>query len=373
MKILLIANTDWYLYNFRLRLAQSLIDEGYDVFLVSPDGPYGKKLKDLGLNWTSAPMSRGTNIFKDILFLVWFIRYLRSNQINFIHAFTIKPIIFSCIVTRIFSNIGLLNAISGFGYLFSSKSRYANLMRPAVSFCLKLVSRRSYVNWVLQNRSDVETLGSLGLAPKERIHLIRGSGVNTSEFVPKITLAESRQVRVIMACRLLWDKGLAEYFGAVAQLRDSGIDAEYFLVGDIDEGNPNSASKADILDLIGGGAVKWLGHVENMPELVSSMDIMVLPTFYGEGVPRSLLEGAACSLALVASDIAGCKELVENDVTGLLVPPRDSASLASALVRLISDHNLMAELGQRAREKVKREFEEDLVITQTLRLYPPLL
>ena len=211
-----------------------------------------------------------------------------------------------------------------------------------------------------------------GLVEASRIRLIRGSGVDCSRFIGRSSNRDqSKPMRVLLAARLLWDKGLAEFVDAARRLRAEGRVVEFLLAGDPDPGNPAAVPDATLRAWHEEGVVQWLGHVDDMPSLLASVDLMVLPS-YREGLPKSLIEAAACGLPLVTTDVPGCREVVCDEVDGLLVPPRDAKSLANAIARLQDDPALAQRLGEAARRKALAEFDEQIVIVQTLAVYREL-
>ena len=200
--------------------------------------------------------------------------------------------------------------------------------------------------------------------------------MDTTRFSPSEDAAggNGRPLRVVLAARLLWEKGIGEFVEAAAALRSEGRSIECLLAGAPDPGNPGSVPAAQIEDWARQGLVTWLGHVDDMPSLLRSADVMVLPSYYREGVPKSLLEGAATGLALVTTDLPGCREVVaEPGVDGLRVPPRDPAALARCLMMLDDDRALLRRLGARARANALTAFDERMVIRQTMAVYAEVL
>jgi glycosyltransferase involved in cell wall biosynthesis len=234
----------------------------------------------------------------------------------------------------------------------------------------------------VQNPDDVAAFLQAGLIEPSRIRLIRGSGVDTERFRPvecdsshaNPPLREGRGLKpltILLASRLLWEKGIGEYVAAARQLRRDGIAAEFLLAGDPDPGNPASIAPERLAQWHREGAVTLLGHVDDMPALLAKTDIAVLPS-YREGTPRSLLEAAACGLPLVASNAPGCREIVQHGINGLLVPIKDPIALADALRQLCQDPTVRQRMGQASRARALAEFDERIVFEQTLAVYGEL-
>jgi glycosyltransferase involved in cell wall biosynthesis len=207
------------------------------------------------------------------------------------------------------------------------------------------------------------------IVPSERIRLLRGSGVDCSRFLPgSATASADAPLRVVLAARMLWDKGVGEFIEAARILKSQGRRLSFILAGAPDPGNPASIADEQLRAWREEGLVEWLGHVADMPGLMAGADIVVLPS-YREGLPKSLIEAAACARPLITTDAPGCREVVTHGLNGLLVPVRDAVSLAEAIARLQDDPVFARRLGEAAREKALAEFDERVVIEQTLAVY----
>lgn len=374
MKVVLFANTDWYLYNFRLPLAQMLRRHGVEVVLVSPPGPYGERLSALGLRWIAAPLHRRSlGPLRELRVLAWLRRLLRSERPDLVHGFTIKCAVYASIAARLAGVPACVAAITGLGYVFTSGDARARLLRPFVRLLLRHALTGSRRRLVLQNADDVALFVDARLADARAIRLIPSSGVDLSRFAPAVAGGDPRApLRVVLAARLLWDKGLAEYAEAARQLRAEGRTIRFVLAGAPDPGNPASVDPAIVERWRGDAGITWLGHVDDMAALYQNADVAVLPS-YREGLPRSLIEAAACALALVTTDVPGCRAVVRDGVDGLLVPVRDAAALARALARLDDDRALLRRLGDAARAHALAEYSVDRVNARTLEVYRELL
>jgi len=374
MKIILFANTDWYLYNFRRSLALALRDAGHDVLLISPPGPYGEKLRALGLRWQPVPMQRRSlNPFRELALLWHLWRLLRRERPSLVHGFTIKCAVYGALAARFAGVRARVSSVAGMGYVFTSNDAMARLLRPVVRGLMRIALDGSHARLILQNPDDVALFAKTGLVDPAHVRLIRGSGVDCSRFVARSTVRDpSRPLRVLLAARLLWDKGLAEYAEAAQRLHDEGRVIEFLLAGDPDPGNPAAVDEVTVRAWQNEGLLQWLGHVDDMPALLASVDVVVLPS-YREGLPKTLIEAAACALPLVTTNVPGCREVVSDGVDGLLVPVRDAVALAAAIARLHDDPVLAARLGTAARAKALAEFDERIVIARTRQVYEELL
>lgn len=375
LRVLLFANTEWYLFNFRGSLAKALRDAGHEVLLVSPPGPYGAKLREMGFRWIAAPMDRlSLNPLRELALLRWLHRLMVQERVDLIHGFTIKCAVYGSLVGRIAGVPARVNAVAGMGYVFSSNEPKALILRPIVRGMMRMAMGGRNSRLILQNSDDVTRFRDAAVVDPRLIRLIRGSGVDCSRFrfVPR-RRAFSEPLRVLLAARLLWDKGLAEYVEAARMLRTQGRSVRFLLAGKPDEGNPDAVPEATVRSWVNEGLIEWMGHVDDMPGLLSSCHVMALPSAYGEGLPKSLIEAAACGLALVTTDAPGCREVVTHEVDGLLIPLRDARVLAESITRLDDDPDFAARLGAAARKKALAEFDESLVIERTLAVYAELL
>lgn len=379
MKIVLFANTEWYLYNFRRSLAEALRNAGHEVVLISPDGPYGQRLFNLGFRWVPAPMDRKSlNPLRELKLVLWLRRLIQEEKVDLIHNFTIKCAIYGSLAARLSTReAGVparVNAVAGMGYVFTSNQPKARMLRPVVRTLLKLALGGQNARLILQNPDDMALFENAQLIDTARVRLIPGSGVNCEKFTPALLREHpdsSQGLRVLLPARLLWDKGLAEYIEASRELKDQNRNIQFLLAGDPDPGNPAAVAETTVLSWVSEGLIQWLGHVDDMPALLSSVHVVVLPS-YREGLPKGLIEAGACGLPLITTDVPGCREVVQDGVNGLLVRVKDSSALAHAIARLQDEPKLRSRLGAAARDKALAEFDERIVIRQTLRVYGEL-
>ena len=380
MKIIFFANTEWHLFNFRLTLAKALQAQGHEVLLISPPGEYGARLQALGFRWEPLPMDRKSlNPLQELRLLAYLWRLYRREQPALAHHFTIKCVVYGSVAALLARVPARVNAVAGMGYVFTNGALKARLLRPVVRGLMKLVLNGRGARLILQNTDDMAAFAKAGLARPELTRLVKGSGVDLTRFVPRAQPAQEEQAsqqarptRVVLAARLLWDKGIAEYVEAARQLKAKGLPIHFLLAGAPDPGNPAAIPQATLNGWQAQGLIELLGQVSDMAALFASADMVVLPS-YREGLPKSLIEAAACALPLVTTDAPGCREVVTHEVDGLLVPVKDATALANAIERLHQDPALARQLGQAARARALREFDERIVIRQTLAVYGELL
>lgn len=372
MKIIFFANTDWYLYHFRLGLARSFREQGAEVVMISPPGDYGARIAAKGFRWLPLPMNRRSlNPFREIRLLHYIYSIYKKEQPDVIHNFTIKSVIYGALAGQAAGIHNRIQAVTGLGHIFISQSFRARLLRPLVKGLLRLALRGKGSRLILQNPDDRSLFLQYKLIEQERIHLIRGSGVDTGRFTP-VQRVRKGKFRILLAARLLWEKGIREYVNAAELLAYRSDELEFLLAGAADPGNPGAVPGQDTKGWQESGLLTVLGHVENMQQLMAEVDVMVLPSCYGEGIPRSLLEAASMALPVITTDAPGCREIVENEKNGFLVSMRDAAALAEKIEYLLDHPETCLRFGKAGREKVCKEFAQEIVFRQTWKVYRSL-
>jgi glycosyltransferase involved in cell wall biosynthesis len=316
---------------------------------------------------------RSLHPFREAALLLHLVRLFRRERVDLVHGFTIKCAVYGSLAARLARVPWRVNAVAGMGYVFTSTDRKARLLRPVVRALLKVALGGRGARLILQNPDDVALFAQAGLVDPGSVRLIPGSGVDCARFIPRAAKpapdgVDAAPLRVLLAARLLWDKGLAEYVEAARRLRASGRSVHCLLAGDPDPGNPAAVPLSTVQAWVEEGVIEWLGHVDDMPGLFSGADVVVLPS-YREGLPKGLIEAAACALPLVATDVPGCREVVSDGVDGLLVPARDAAALATAIGRLQDEPRFARRLGEAARAKAMARFDERIVIRRTIDVY----
>lgn len=377
MKILLFANTDWYLYNFRRSLAEKLREQGWEVVLVSPPGEYGEKLSALGFRWIPFDFAnKGMNPFAELAVLLKLIKLYRSEWPNLVHHFTIKCVLYGSIAAYLTGRIPTVNAVTGLGHVFTNTGVKMRLLRPVVKSLYRLIFslNQAKMRVIFQNTEDRAFFTLNGLIPEYLTQVIRGSGVDCSYFapIPSAKLEERGPVNILFASRMLREKGIFELAEAVRLLKTRNVDITLVLAGDVYPGNPSSLTAEEITEICSDSALQYVGHHDNIKPLLTECDIVVLPS-YREGSPRILIEAAAMEKPIVATKIAGCMGLVEDNVNGFLVPVGDAASLAAALDKLVRNKDLRETMGKAGRKIVLAGFSEEIVLQKTFDVYRALL
>jgi glycosyltransferase involved in cell wall biosynthesis len=364
-KILFFSNTSWFLYNFHLHLAQTLRDQGNEIVLLAPCDEYSPRLEHEGFRWVDIRLSRrGMNLLKEGKSLFKLYQVYRQERPEIVHHFTVKSVLYGTMIARLLGIRRIVNGISGLGYLFIDQGLVAQTLRRLLMFVYRGLLEQTTV--IFENRDDQEFFRKMGLVNPGKDFLVIGTGVDTIKFnfVP-----ESNDIPIIvLPARLLWDKGVGEFVIAARQLKREGIQARFVLVGNIDLGNPSAVPETQLDEWIREGVIEWWGWQEDMPLVLAQTHIVCLPS-YREGVPKALLEAASIGRPIVASDVPGCREVINDGINGFLVPPKEPGQLAIALRKLISDSTLRGKMGASSRKLAVERFDRRHITEQILAIY----
>ena len=362
--LLFFVTEDWYFVSHRLSLAVAARNAGMRVSVVTNVNEHGQIIRDAGLELIPFEVKRaGTNFVYEFLTILRLIKVYRKEKPDVVHHVAMKPVLYGAIAAHVADVPKQVNALAGMGWLFTSKAWLPRLFKPLVRAGLRHALRRGIA--LVQNPDDALLLAQIGV-PIAQIRRIAGSGIDLSAYAP---VRESRSTPiVVLPARLLWDKGVKEFVDAARKLKERNVKARFVLAGAPDPQNPASVTDEDIQQWVKEGVIEYMGWVSDMPSLLASANVVCLPS-YREGLPKSLLEAAAAGRAIVTTNVPGCRELVRDGESGLLVPARDSNALADALARLINDADLRETFGLRGRERAEQEFASDIVIPQTIALY----
>ncbi len=367
--LLYLVTEDWYFWSHRLPIARAARAAGWEVLVATRVGSHGDMIRQEGFRLIPIKMRRRSLApWREIATVAELIGIYRRERPDLVHHVAMKPVLYGSLAAAVAGVPAVVNALAGMGYVFTSSAMKARLLRPLIKKAVRWLLDRANARLILQNPDDVAAMSAGTVAPK-RIVLIRGSGVDTTAFAPA---AEPEGTPVaVMVSRMLWDKGVGELVAAARLLRQCGVPLGVVLVGSPDPENPASIPERQLRDWDASGDVAWWGERSDVAEIWASCHIAVLPS-YREGLPKSLLEAAACGRPLVSTDVSGCREVVRDGVTGLLVPPRAAKALAHALERLARDRDLRRRMGAAARDLVAREMSEQVVVAQTMALYRSL-
>lgn len=363
MKLLFVVTEDWYFVSHRLPLAVAAQAAGFDVAVATREGRHTDAIRSAGIRLIPFSLSRrGGNPLREVVAL-W--RLYRREKPDLVHHVALKPVMFGALAAWLARVPAQVNAVAGLGWLFTSSDGVVRLARPVLRWIIARLLSRPHSLAIVQNPEDGSLLERSGV-PAMRLRLIRGAGVDTRIFRP--VTPPPGPVCIVLVARMLWDKGVGEFVDAARRLTEAGVNARFVLVGDPDPANPASVPESALRSWHGQHGVEWWGRREDMPAVLQAAHIACLPS-YREGLPKSLLEAAACGLPIVTTDAPGCREVVRDGVNGLLVPVHDAAALAAALRKLIDDAELCRRMGEQSRLRAETEFGLETVIAQTLAVY----
>jgi glycosyltransferase involved in cell wall biosynthesis len=370
-RILFTVNVDWFFLSHRLPVALAAREAGAEVIVAAGATGRGPAIEAAGLRFIPLPMSRqGRNPLTEPFAILAVARLYRRLRPDLVHQVAIKPVLYGSLAASLVRpRMPRVNAISGLGFAFSADKR-AHWVGRVVRSLFRVALRTGRSRTIFQNHVDLDAFVAAGLIPRDRTVLIRGSGVDPERFRPS-PLPEAPVV--LLASRMLWEKGVGELVEAVPTIRAQVPDVRVLLVGGPDAGNPTSIDRDQLALWDAEGTIEWRGHCTDMSEVLPEASVIVLPTYYPEGLPKVLIEAGAAARPVVASDVAGCREIIENGVNGLLVPPKDPAALADAVVAVLRDPERATAMGRAGRALVESDFTEAQVVERTMALYAELL
>jgi glycosyltransferase involved in cell wall biosynthesis len=366
-KILYISNTAWYLCNFRLSLMQAMLERGWEVCAAAPLDPYASKLTAQGIRFLETPLRRSSmNPFHELAYLLRLWRSCRQAEPDIVHLFTIKPVIYGSLAARLAGVPGMVNSVPGLGYIFLQN----NIIKKLVIFLYKLALQPP-AKIIFQNQEDMDLFLKMGLALTNQAYLIRGSGVNCADFNPEnlATTEDPEYTTFLLLARMVWDKGIAEFVEAGKKVRAENPATRFILLGGSDSGNPAAVPENWLREQHEQGYITWIGHVDDVRPYLAASSVVVLPSYYKEGLPRALLEAGAMGKPIITTDIPGCRDIVQDGVNGLIVPVKDEQSLTKAMLALSQNKAWRESMGQAGRQRVAEFFDDNIIIQQTIEVY----
>lgn len=369
-KIILIFNGVTYFISHRLPIAIELKRQGYEVHIVCPDAE-PDDFKKYDFTYHQVKMSRkGMNPLSELLVIGKLFNLFKRIKPDLVHLVTIKPYLYGGIASRLAGVPSVVYAVAGLGTVFIDNSLKYSLVRSFLYCLYKISFDHKNLTIVFQNKDDKNLLLSwLNVADNKAV-LIRGSGVDLNAFVPLTENVEQVPV-VVLAARLLKDKGVIEFVEAAHIIKSRGVKAEFWLVGEIDNGNPNTVSEQQLHKWEKQNLVVCKGYQNDIANIFSQVNLVVLPS-YREGLPKVLIEAAACGRAVVTTDVPGCRDAITPNETGLLVPVKNSVALADAIQYLIEDKDTRLYMGKAGRKLAEEVFDINKVVEQHMNIYKRL-
>lgn len=366
-----VVNNPTYFISHRLPIGLSLLEQGHEVYVIGP-GECPDGLQEYGFKFYSVKMSRkGKNPFAELNTIFQLYRLFKSSKPDVVHLVTIKPYLYGGIAARLARVPAVVSAVAGLGILFSQQNIKAKILRTVLFPLYWFAFNHPNQKAIFQNTHDRDVLINWGVLSANKAVLVRGAGADLKDYA---YVTEPSSVPVVsFAARLLKDKGVVEFVNASRLLQQRKVSAKFWLIGDTDPGNANTVSQSELDAWQAEGLVECLGYRTDIASLFAQSNIVSLPSYYGEGLPKVLIEAAACGRAVVTTDWPGCRDAITVNETGLLVPVRDSKSLADALQRLIEDADLRGRMGQAGRQLAEDAFAIEKIVQQHLDIYQELL
>jgi glycosyltransferase involved in cell wall biosynthesis len=362
MKVVILSSLSWSLINFRGALIARMVEAGHDVVACAPDGEPEVigALSKMGVRFRLTPMARaGTNPLRDTWTFFHYWRLLRSERPDVVVAYTQKPIIYGGLATRLLGRARFYAIMSGLGYVFSSEADNRPLLRSTVSRLYRLGVRRADCIFVF-NGDDRRLMLENGIvAPDQPVMQVPGSGIDTAHFAQQ-PLPDGPPTFLMMG-RLMRDKGVGEYVEAARIVRETRPDVRFMLLTRPETENPTGYTAQDLDAWRRAGLIEFVPETRDVRPFIAAAHVFVLPSFYREGLPRTILEALATGRPVITTDMPGCREPIEEGVNGLLIPPRDAPALAAAMTHLLDNPDLLAAMAQAARQKAIHIYDVDKV------------
>jgi len=362
MKVVIALNTAWNLVNFRSGLIRALVAQGYEVVAVAPYDSYAPRLCELGCRYVPMPMdNKGTHPGRDLLLFLSFFRLLLRERPDIYLGYTVKPNVYGSLAAHLLG-IPVINNIAGLGTVFIDKSWLTGVVRALYRLALYR-SRKVF----FQNRDDRQLFMEGGLVRPDVTALLPGSGIDLSRFCFTPVIETVHKFRFLLIARMLWDKGVGEFVEAARLIQKRWPDVECCLLGFVDVKNPTAIPLSQIDVWVAEGSVLYLGVSDDVRREIVEADCIVLPSYYREGTPRTLLEGAALGRPLITTDAVGCRDVVDDGKNGFLCKLRDAADLAEKMEHMLAlSHEERSAMVLYGRRKMEREFDEQIVIERYL-------
>lgn len=368
-KLLIVTNVDWFLISHRLVLAKAAKEAGWEVYVACEDTGRGREISVEGINFIDFPLSRsGTNPIQELRLYKRLKELYLKIMPDVVHQITIKPVVYGSIAAKKVGVRGVVNAISGMGYMFTEGK--IGVLQKVILKLMRIGGNRKNVSFIFQNNDDKATLEYFNILKYcKSVNLIKGSGIDLQYFRFKSLPSRDSNIRILFPSRMLWDKGVRELREASDILKEKyNGKIQFILVGMAGDNNKSAVSKDYLNEWQDGQYVIWKGHVEDMKAEYENAHIVVLPS-YREGLPKTLIEACAIGRPIITTDAIGCKDCVDEGVNGLKIEAKNSKALAGAIEKLINDPSLMEMMGMNGRTKAEREFNIEDVINRHLEIY----
>ena len=371
VKLLFVLNEPSYFLSHRMEIGLEALEKGWDVHVIGP-GVCPEGLLNTKITFHSIALSRkGKNPFFDLKSIFSLFVLFKNLKPDLVHLVTIKPYLYGGIAARFAKVPSVVSAVAGLGILFSSNNLRYKFLRTALYPLFGTAFSHKNQRVIFQNKDDRDSLLDWGVVSKDKSVMIRGSGVDL-RLCPYLPEPEGVPI-ISFAARLLRDKGVAVFAEASRILKSRNVVARFWLIGGPDLGNANTVTETQLKQWEATGLVELFGFRQDIPNIFAQSNIVTLPSFYGEGLPKVLVEAAACGRAVITTDHPGCRDAIEPDITGLLVPIRDAVALADSIEDLINNPEKRKLLGQSGRVLAENTFSIEKIVDAHMKVYEGLL
>ena len=371
--LLMILNDIAWFWSHRLPLADAILKRGWALSLTTHSAEVDPNLTKMGVRGCALPKhGRSLNPLSQLSLMAAIYKTIKATQPDIIHAITIRYVFYAGLVTRAMGYKPVTFTVAGLGSLYTAPGLKMKIIRLIALPLIRFAFGGAAKFIIFQNSDDRNAMLKAGVVKEERTVVIRGSGVNLKEF-PYQEYIESDNPVILFTSRLLREKGIIDFIEAARILKTEGVQARFQIAGNVCEDNARSMTRAEMQKFHDDGVIEWLGQCDDMPDLLARSMMVVLPSYYGEGVPKVLLEAAAIGRPIVTCDAPGCREAVEHEVNGLLVSPQSPEELAEAMKGLINDPERRKYYGKAGRKRVEEDFHVDSVVSRTMDVYDYLL
>lgn len=367
-KIVISINTSWNVYNFRWGLIKALQKEGYEIYVVTPRDEYSKKIEEVGIKYIDIFINnKGTNPIEDMKTIYQYYKIYKEIKPDIALHYTIKPNIYGTIGAKL-AGVKVVNNISGLGTVFLNDNISSKIARNLYKFALKFSDKVFF-----QNPNDRELFIKNNLVNENKTELLPGSGINTQKFLPLPKTIKDNKFKFLFIGRLVRDKGIMEYIDAAKIIKQKYKNIEFQILGHFYLNNPTAITEEELCKWTKKGIVEYLGTSDNVHDIIKESDCIILPS-YREGLSRVLLEASSMEKPIITTDTPGCNDVVEHGENGFLCKVKDSKSLVRKIEKMLNlKEEERIQMGKIGRQKVKKEFDETIVINKYIKAIKNLL
>jgi len=363
-KIVIVSHYAKSLVNLRSELIKKMASLGHNVIALAPDKGFESELKSIGAKFFYYPLKRtGINPFAEIKTSLALIKIMKTIKPDVVFSYSTKPVIYASLAARIIGVRHIYSLITGLGFAFVNKDKKRLLFNALLKVLYRVALKINNIVF-FQNPDDMMLFLDLGIIKNKNAELVNGSGVNLEKY--NYAQVENETISFLLISRLIWDKGIREYIEAARIIKRKYSDVSFYLLGPYDS-NPAAIRKKDIDRWIKEGIINYLGEVDDVRPYIINSSVFVLPSYYREGIPRSILEAMSIGRPVITTDSPGCRETVEDGVNGFLVPTKDSKKLAEKMEEFILNPSLIKEMGKKARSIAEEKFDVNKVNRKILK------